>query len=166
MRSEAGELLELGEIGEIALKSPAVTSGYYNDPDATAAAFCSDGAVRTGDLGHLDESGRLHLVGRAKEMYVRGGYNVYPMEVEAVLSQHADVAEVVIVPRLDPIMGEIGVAVLVPRDPLHPPTLEALRSFAGEQIAPFKLPSELLIRDSLPLTPMEKIDRKAIREEL
>ena len=166
VRSEAGELLELGEIGEIALKSPAVTSGYYNDPDATAAAFCSDGAVRTGDLGHLDESGRLHLVGRAKEMYIRGGYNVYPMEVEAVLSQHADVAEVVIVPRLDPIMGEIGVAVLVPRDPLHPPTLEALRSFAGEQIAPFKLPSELLIRDSLPLTPMEKIDRKAIREEL
>ena len=166
IRSETGELLAPGKIGEITLKSPAVMSGYYKDPAASSAAFWPDGAVRTGDLGHLDTAGRLHLVGRSKEMYIRGGNNVYPMEVESVLSQHGGVAQLVIVPRPDPTMGEVGVAVLVPSDPLNPPTLEELRGFAAEQIAPFKLPSELVLRDSLPLTPMEKIDRNAIREEL
>ena len=83
-----GPPLAAGEVGEVCLRSPAVMSGYWRDPEATAAAFWADGAVRTGDLGHLDDRGRLHLVGRAKEMYVRGGYNVYPMEVEAVLAEH------------------------------------------------------------------------------
>ena len=84
-----------------------------DDPDATAAVFTPDGAVRTGDLGYVDERGRLHLSGRTKEMYVRGGYNVYPLEVENVLADHPGVAHVAVVPRLDPVMGEIGVAVVV-----------------------------------------------------
>ena len=67
-----------GEVGAVCLRSPAVMSGYWNDPDATAAAFTPDGFVRTGDLGWVDDQGRLRLVGRSKEMYVRGGYNVYP----------------------------------------------------------------------------------------
>ena len=75
-----------GEVGEVCLRSPAVMSGYWRDPEATAAAFTADGFVRTGDLGWVDDRGRLRLVGRSKEMYVRGGYNVYPVEVEAVLS--------------------------------------------------------------------------------
>ena len=73
--------------------------------------------MRTGDLGWIDDRGRLRLVGRSKEMYVRGGYNVYPVEVEGVLSTHPDVAAIAIVPRADDVMGEIGVAVVVPRDP-------------------------------------------------
>src|SRR5204863_3196576 len=114
-------------IGEVCLRSDAVMSGYWRDPEATRAAFTADGFVRTGDLGWIDEQHRLRLVGRSKEMYVRGGYNVYPVEVEGVLSSHPAVAAVAIVPRVDPVMGEIGVAVVVPRDPDGPPTLASLR---------------------------------------
>ena len=99
-----------GEVGAVCLRSPAVMSGYWRDPDATAAALTRDGAVRTGDLGWVDEQGRLRLTGRSKEMYVRGGYNVYPMEVEAVLAEHPAVAAVAVVPRPDAVMGEVGVA--------------------------------------------------------
>ena len=87
-----------GEVGEVCLRSPAVMSGYWRDPEQTAAAFTPDGFVRTGDLGWIDDRGRLRLVGRSKEMYVRGGYNVYPVEVESVLSTHPDVAAIAIVP--------------------------------------------------------------------
>src|SRR5262249_53567125 len=102
--------VEPGTIGEVCLRSPAVMAGYWHDPEQTKAAFTSDGFVRTGDLGALDDAGRLRLVGRSKEMYVRGGYNVYPVEVESVLSTHPGVAAVAIVPRADVVMGEIGVA--------------------------------------------------------
>src|SRR5207247_8694109 len=102
-----------GDVGEGCLRSPAIMSGYWRDPEATAAAFSPDGSVRTGDLGWLDEQGRLHLAGRSKEMYVRGGYNVYPMEVEAVLAEHPSVAAVAVVPIPDAVMGEGGVAVVV-----------------------------------------------------
>ncbi len=81
------------------LRSAAVMSGYWRDPEATAAAFWPDGFVRTGDLGRLDDEGRLRLAGRAKEMYVRGGYNVHPMEVEAVLAAHPAVREVAVISR-------------------------------------------------------------------
>ena len=87
--------------------------------------------MRTGDLGWIDDRGRLRLVGRSKEMYVRGGYNVYPVEVESVLSTHPDVAAIAIVPRADDVMGEIGVAVVVPRDPARAPTLAELRDVRG-----------------------------------
>ena len=95
-------------------------SGYWRDPEQTRAAFTADGFVRTGDLGWIDDRGRLRLVGRSKEMYVRGGYNVYPVEIESVLSTHPDVAAVAVVPRADDVMGEIGVAAVVPRDPRAP----------------------------------------------
>lgn len=166
IRDEEGRRLPPGEVGEVCLRSPAVMSGYHRDPAATAAAFWPDGAVRTGDLGHLDERGRLHLAGRAREMYVRGGYNVYPMEVEAVLAGHPAVAEVVVVPRPDEVMGEVGVAVVVPRDPAAPPTLEDLRSWAGQRLARHKLPDDLTLADTLPLTAMDKVDRRAVRARL
>jgi acyl-CoA synthetase (AMP-forming)/AMP-acid ligase II len=118
--------------------------------------------VRTGDLGWVDEQGRLRLVGRGKEMYVRGGYNVYPVEVEGVLSAHPDVAAIAIVPRPDPVMGEIGVACVVPRDPTRPPVLQALREHARVKLAAYKLPEDLLVVESLPLTAGEKIDRRAL----
>jgi acyl-CoA synthetase (AMP-forming)/AMP-acid ligase II len=153
-----------GEIGQVCLRSPAVMAGYWRDPEATAAAFTADGFVRTGDLGWLDDRGRLRLVGRSKEMYVRGGYNVYPVEVEAVLSQHTDLAAVAVVPRSDLVMGEIGVAVIVPRDPSRVPTLAELRAYAEPQLAPYKLPEAVHVIDALPLTAGEKVDRRALAE--
>jgi acyl-CoA synthetase (AMP-forming)/AMP-acid ligase II len=153
-----------GDIGQVCLRSPAVMSGYWRNTDATRAAFTADGFIRTGDLGWVDDRGRLRLVGRTKEMYVRGGYNVFPVEVEAVLSTHPSVAGVAITPVVDPVMGEIGVAVIVPRDAAAPPSLAQLREFAAPQLAPYKLPEALRVLDSLPLTPMEKVDRRALRE--
>jgi acyl-CoA synthetase (AMP-forming)/AMP-acid ligase II len=160
---DTGREVAAGQVGEVCLRSPAVMTGYWRDPEATAAAFWPDGFVRTGDLGQLDDQGRLRLAGRAKEMYVRGGYNVYPMEVEAVLAAHPDVAEVAVVSRPDDVMGEVGVAVVAPTDPTRPPTLDELRGFAADRLAHHKLPEQLLLLDHLPLTPMEKVDKRALQ---
>ena len=151
-----------GEVGGVCLRSPAVMSGYWNDPDATRAAFTADGHVRTGDLGWVDERGRLHLVGRSKEMYVRGGYNVYPVEVEAALSDAPGVAAIAIATRPDPTMGEIGVACVVPRDGSAPPTLDEIRAFGADRLARHKLPEAVVVVAALPLTAAEKIDRRAL----
>ncbi len=155
-----------GAVGEVCLHSPAVMSGYWRDREQTAAAFTRDGFVRTGDLGWIDDRGRLRLVGRSKEMYVRGGYNVYPVEVESVLSTHPDVAALAIVPRADDVMGEIGVAVVVPRDVNQVPTIDELRAFAAPNVAPYKLPEVLIVRSELPLTAGEKVDRRALVAEI
>ena len=166
VRDAEGRPMAPGHVGEVCLRSPAVMSGYHRDPDATRAAFTTDGAVRTGDLGWVDDQGRLRLVGRTKEMYVRGGYNVYPMEVEGVLAEHPGIAEVAVVPRPDPVMGEIGVAVVVPRPPGRGPDLEDLRAFAAPHVAAYKLPEAVDIVDALPRTPMEKVDRRALQDAL
>lgn len=161
IRDEAGRLVEPGEVGEVCFRSPTAMVGYWRDDEATAAAFHPDGAVRTGDLGRLDEAGCLRLAGRAKEMYVRGGYNVYPAEVEVVLSRHPLVAEVAVVPRPHDVMGEIGVAVVVPAaGPAV--SLDDLRAFARVHLASHKLPEALRVVEALPLTPMQKVDRRAL----
>ena len=98
---------------EVLLRSAAVMAGYWRDPELTATTLDADGWLRTGDLGELDDNGCLRLVGRTTDMYIRGGYNVHPQEVEAVLLEHPAVADVAMVPRADPVMGEIGVAVVV-----------------------------------------------------
>jgi acyl-CoA synthetase (AMP-forming)/AMP-acid ligase II len=95
-------------------------------------------------------------------MFIRGGYNVYPLEVEAALASHPEVVDVVVAPRPDEVMGEIGVAVVVPRDPQRPPTLEDLRTFARRRLSAHKLPEAVRIVDALPLTPMHKVDRRAL----
>ncbi len=153
-----------GEVGAVCLRSAAAMTGYWRDPDATRAAFTADGFVRTGDLGWVDDRGRLRLVGRAKEMYIRGGYNIYPVEVEAVLANAPGVAAVAISPRIDDLMGEIGVACVVPRDRAHPPTLDDLRAYAADSLAHHKLPEAIVIVDALPLTAAEKVDRRALAE--
>ena len=151
-----------GDVGAVCLRSPAVMSGYQGDPEATAAAFTADGFVRTGDLGWRDHDGRLHLAGRTKEMFVRGGYNVYPLEVEGVLASHPGVSAVAVVSRTDAVMGEIGVACVVPRAGHAPVSLDALRAFASDRLAAYKLPDALRILTELPLTAMDKIDRGAL----
>lgn len=151
-----------GEVGEVCLRSPAVMTGYFGDPTATESAFTPDGFVRTGDLGWVDDEGRLRLAGRSKEMYVRGGYNVFPHVVERVLAHHAGIADVAVVSRRDDVMGEVGVAVIVPRDEATPPTLEELRAFGGDHLARYELPEDILVVDALPLTSMDKVDRTAL----
>src|SRR5207248_1302297 len=145
----AGVDLELRDVvdgvGEVCLRSPAVMDGYWRAPDLTKAVVTPDGFVRTGDLGWIDDDGRLRLVGRSKEMYVRGGYNVYPMEVEAVLATHPAVADIAIAPRPDDVMGEIGVAVVVPREGADAPSVDDLQAFAVDRLARYKLPEEVVV---------------------
>jgi acyl-CoA synthetase (AMP-forming)/AMP-acid ligase II len=151
-----------GEIGEVCLGSPAVMEGYWRNSGANAEVFTEDGSVRTGDLGWLDEDGRLRLAGRSRERYVRGGYNVYPMEVEGVLADHPAVAAVAVVSRDDPVMGEVGVAVVVPQPDASAPELVQLRDYAAERLARYKLPDDMVVLSELPLTAGEKVDRRAL----
>ena len=149
--------------GELELRSPAMMDGYWRDHERTAAAFTTDGWLRTGDLATVDDSGLVRLTGRATDMYIRGGYNVHPAEVEAVLLAHPAVAEVAVVPRPDEVFGEIGVAVVVPVAGATPPTLDELRTFAADRLAAYKLPEAVAVVDHLPLTTMDKVDRQALR---
>jgi acyl-CoA synthetase (AMP-forming)/AMP-acid ligase II len=158
VRDDDDRVVPSGEVGELCLRSPCMFRGYWRDPAATAEVL-RDGWLHTGDLARVDDRGLLRLAGRKKEMYIRGGYNVYPVEVEAVLSQHPAVQEIAIVPRPDPVMGEIGVAVVVPAQAGTPPALDDLRAFGAERLAAFKLPEAVRVVDELPLTPMHKIDR-------
>jgi acyl-CoA synthetase (AMP-forming)/AMP-acid ligase II len=161
-RGEDGREVPGGEVGELWLRSPTQMSGYWGDPGATAAAITPDGWLRTGDLARIEADGLVRLAGRAKEMFIRGGYNVYPAEVEAVLAAHPAVSEVAVVPRPDPVMGEIGVAVVAPRDPAVPPTLDDVRAFLDGRIAAYKIPEALRLVPELPLTPMQKVDRRSL----
>jgi acyl-CoA synthetase (AMP-forming)/AMP-acid ligase II len=161
VRDEDGRPEPDGEVGELWLRSPTQMSGYWRDPDATAATLV-DGWIRTGDLARIDERGLVRLAGRSTEMFIRGGYNVYPAEVESTLAAHPAVAEVAVVPRPDPVMGEIGVAVVAPRDPAAPPTLAEVRDFLAGRLAGYKLPEALRIVPELPLTPGQKLDRRAL----
>jgi acyl-CoA synthetase (AMP-forming)/AMP-acid ligase II len=158
------EVLADGEEGEVCLRSPAAMVGYHRDPEGTAEAFTADGAVRTGDIGFVDPEGRLRLVGRSKERYVRGGYNVYPVEVEQVLAEHPAVAEVAVAPRQDDVMGEVGIAVVVPVAGADAPTVDELHAFAADRLARHKLPASVLAAAALPLTAAEKLDRRALRD--
>ncbi|MGC0422456.1 class I adenylate-forming enzyme family protein [Embleya sp. AB8] len=158
-----GTVLPVGEEGQICLRSPAVMAGYWRDPEAGAAALDGEGRLRTGDLGRLDQAGCLRITGRMTEMYIRGGYNVYPQEVEAVLLDHPDVASVAVVPRPSRVMGEIGVAVVVSRA-ASGPSLAALREFAAARLSAHKLPEAIRVVSALPLTGMDKVDRRSLTE--
>ena len=163
IRDEAGEPVAQGEVGELWLRSDCIMSGYWNDPEATAGTLVN-GWLRTGDLARVDSSGCYRLAGRVKEMFIRGGYNVYPMEVESVLSNHPAVAEIAVVSRPDEIMGEIGVAVIVVSEGRQPPILEDLRDFGSADLAPYKLPEDIRVVDQLPRNASDKVDRRALAE--
>ncbi|MCW5889089.1 MAG: acyl--CoA ligase [bacterium] len=152
-----------GEVGEVLVRSPATMRGYWRDPEQTAAVLDADGWVHTGDLGWLDDAGYLRLRGRRSEMYIRGGFNVYPAEVEDVLARHPKVARAAVLGMPDAIFGEIGWAFVAPRRPDDPPTLGELRRFVGAELASFKRPDRLTVLPELPVTPMFKVDKQALR---
>ncbi|HWJ98087.1 MAG TPA: AMP-binding protein [Acidimicrobiales bacterium] len=150
-----------GEVGAVWIRSEASMSGYWRDPEATAETLVA-GWLRTGDLGSTDASGLLTLAGRQGEMFIRGGYNVFPSEVSGVLASHPGVADAVVIPRPDDVLGEIGVAVVVPADPSAPPSLASLREHAQDRLAHHKLPEDVLVVDEIPLTAMQKVDRRRL----
>jgi acyl-CoA synthetase (AMP-forming)/AMP-acid ligase II len=147
-----------GTVGTVAAKSGFQMRGYWQDPDQTAAAFTPDGWFVSSDLGSLDPDGNLTLAGRASEVYIRGGYNVYPLEVENVLTAHPAVQAAAVVGTHAPVIGEIGVAYVVPA-PGHTPDLPALRAWCAQHIADYKAPDRLELVPDLPLNPMMKVDK-------
>jgi acyl-CoA synthetase (AMP-forming)/AMP-acid ligase II len=162
-RPAAGMDIRIGSDGVIEVSGPCVMRGYWRNPKLTAEVL-RDGWLRTGDVGVLGADGNLTLVGRSGDMYIRGGYNVHPGEVERALAGHAGVKHAAIVGRSAPVIGEIGVACVVPADAARPPTLAELRTHVADELADYKAPDELLIVDELPLTAMLKPDRLALRE--
>jgi fatty-acyl-CoA synthase len=148
-----GEDLGRGVVGELQAFGPGVTSGYWDKPDATAAAFTDDGWLRTGDLGQIDEDDYLHLVGRVKDCYRCGGEQVVPSDIEDVLVRHPAVAQALVVPVPDDRMGEVGVAFIVRRDGVDV-TAEELTTVVADQLARFKVPKHVLFVDAaeIPLT--------------
>jgi acyl-CoA synthetase (AMP-forming)/AMP-acid ligase II len=153
-----------GEVGEITCRSPAMMRGYWRDPELTASVVDRRGWLHTGDLGTIDADGNLRIVGRLKEMYIRGGYNVYPVEVEAVLAEHPDVARAAVVGVPDPVLGERGVAYIVVPEGHTPPDDDELRAWCRARIADYKAPDRVIVLDELPITPMLKIDKRELAE--
>jgi acyl-CoA synthetase (AMP-forming)/AMP-acid ligase II len=153
-----------GEVGQVRIRGGCVMRGYWNAPELTRQAFEEERWLVSGDLGYLRDDGNLVIVGRATDMYIRGGYNVYPAEVEAVLALHPAVAAVSVVGAPTPRIGEIGVAFVVPADPQAPPALEELRELVIGELADYKAPDRLEIVDRLPVNAMLKVDKKGLRE--
>jgi acyl-CoA synthetase (AMP-forming)/AMP-acid ligase II len=166
LRDGDGDPVPQGAIGVVTLRSPCSMSGYWNDPERTADTLSPDGWVTTSDLGLLRDDGNLVLRGRTSEMYIRGGFNIHPLEVERVVADHPKVARVAIVGTPALTIGEIGVAFVEPVDASDPPTLEELRAFVRERLADYKAPDRLEVVDELPMTSMLKIDKRVLQARI
>jgi acyl-CoA synthetase (AMP-forming)/AMP-acid ligase II len=159
-----GTTLGVGEIGEICMRSPQVVPGYWNDADATAAAF-RDGWVHSGDVGYVEDEGFLYVVDRLKDVVIRGGENVYCVEVEAVLHEHPAVADVAVIGIDERVMGERVCAVVVARAGADV-RLADLRAFATDRLAAFKHPEALYLTDELPTTATGKVAKRDLRAQV
>jgi len=151
-----GDEVAVGEVGELLLKGPHVCSGYWNNPAATAAALDADGFFHTGDLARRDEDGFFTIAGRKKDMFISGGVNVYPAEIEGELLLHPAVADAAVVGVADETWGEVGVAFVVLR-PRQEPTADELGAFLTIKLARYKIPKEFVFVDALPRTAYGKI---------
>lgn len=157
---DRGRDVALGEVGEMAVRGPNVMKGYWNLPEETAAAV-PDGWLRTGDLARQDEDGYFFIVDRKKDMIIRGGYNVYPREIEEVLHEHPAVALAAVVPVAHARLGEeIGAAVVLRLGAAATPG--ELREFVRDRVAAYKYPREVWITDTLPTGPSGKILKREI----
>ncbi len=165
LRVVDGERQELasGEIGELAVKGACLAAGYYGRPQESAEAFDSDGWLYTGDLASLDEAGRVFFKGRKKEMYVNGGYNVYPIEIENVLVAHPKVAIAAGIGVPHELYGEVGHYFIIPA-PGESPTAEELQAYCRTRLADYKLPHSFDIVAELPLTPAGKVQKALLKQ--
>jgi acyl-CoA synthetase (AMP-forming)/AMP-acid ligase II len=148
-------------VGELWVRGPVVTAGYWHRPEPTAETFRADGWLRTGDVGSVDADGYVRVLDRMKDMIIRGGENIYSLEVEGVLARHPAVADVAVVGVPDPVMGERVRAAVVLR-PGRTLSLDTLRGWAGTQLADYKLPVELVVLDELPRNANGKILKRRL----
>jgi long-chain acyl-CoA synthetase len=157
-------VLKAGEVGEIRIKGPNVTSGYFNAPEDSAAAFV-DGWLLTGDIGYMDEDGFFYIVDRKKDMIISGGFNVYPRAIEEAIYEHPAVAEVIVIGVPDSYRGEAVKAFIQLKSTREPFTLEELRTFLADKLGRHELPAQLEFRDALPKTAVGKLSKKELIAE-
>ena len=160
---EGGDL-PVGETGELCIKGDAVANGYFRMPRETQEVFDPDGWLHTGDMAYLDDKGYITLVGRKNEMYIQGGFNVYPAEVENLLTKHPKVLMAAGIGVPDPMLGEIGRYYIVPR-PGTEPIEEEIKAYCRQHLADYKVPRQVVFREELPLTPVGKVMKAKLREE-
>lgn len=153
-----------GETGEIAVIGPAVFAGYHDNPEANNKSF-RHGWFLTGDLGHMDEEGFVYLTGRVSDMYISGGSNIYPREIEEKILSHPDISEVAVLGIPDPVWGEVGLAVCVPY-PGASIDADTLGNWLDDKLARYKLPRCYIFWNEMPKTAYGKITKKLIRETL
>lgn len=165
IQDDQGREVPPGQTGEICCIGPAVFAGYYQNPAANAKSF-RDGWFRTGDLGHMDAEGFVYITGRESDMYISGGSNVYPREIEEKLLSHPGISEAAVLGLPDPLWGEIGWAVCVRSEGAAEVSEESLLDFVAPRLARYKLPRRVIFWDALPKSAYGKITKKMIREEL
>ena len=157
--------VRIADDGEILVRGFNVMKGYFNDPDATRAAIDDDGWLKTGDIGFVDDDGNLHITDRKKDMFIVGGFNAYPAEIEGTLLRHPDVAQVAVIGVPDERMGEVGCAFVVPKTG-HTVEPDAVVAWAREKMANFKVPRRVVVVDVLPLNPSGKVQKFKLRESV
>jgi non-ribosomal peptide synthetase component E (peptide arylation enzyme) len=163
---ESGQEVPKGETGGIVVRGPCGGTGYYKDPQATKEAFTEDGWFSTGDLGKWDEQGNLMLVGRKKDVIIRGGQNIYPVEVEKLLVTHPKVLDAALVGMPHPVMGERACAYIVPKQGEQFTFHEMVSWLREKGVAPYKLPERLEFLDQMPMVADVKVDKKVLREDI
>src|ERR1700760_1426194 len=165
IQDDNGRELKPFETGEICVIGPAVFAGYYDNPDANAKAF-RDGWFRTGDLGHMDEEGFVYITGRASDMYISGGSNIYPREVEEKILTHPCVGEVAVLGVPDSVWGEVGIAVCVAREGQATPSESDMAGYLATKLPRYKMPKRFFFWDALPKSGYGKIPKRLVRDEL
>jgi fatty-acyl-CoA synthase len=165
IQDDNGRELKPFETGEICVIGPAVFAGYYDNAEANAKAF-RDGWFRTGDLGHMDEEGFVYITGRASDMYISGGSNIYPREIEEKILTHPAIGEVAVLGVPDKMWGEVGVAVCVAREGAKPVSEAEMAAFLSPKVPRYKMPKRFFFWDALPKSGYGKIPKRMVRDEL
>jgi malonyl-CoA/methylmalonyl-CoA synthetase len=150
--------------GELLVRSPMLCAGYWNRPEATAAAMAG-GWFHTGDIAERARDGYITLRGRRSDVVISGGFNIYPREIEELLVEHPTVAEAAVVGAADPVRGEVPVAFVVPR-PGAVPDPETLSAFCRDHLASFKTPRRVMVVDRLPRTALGKVQKNDLKSRL
>jgi fatty-acyl-CoA synthase len=159
-----GDVVEKGEIGELLLKGPHIFSGYWEEPEETKKTIELDGYVHTGDLVKQDEDGYYYIVGRKKEMYISGGENVFPVEIEEILYKHPSIDEAAVLGVPDEKWGEVGKVFMTPKKG-KTIDVDEIKDYLLSRLAKYKIPKYFEIRDSLPTSGTGKILKRELEKE-
>lgn len=165
LENGSGKIVEGPGEGELQLRGPGITPGYMDNPEATKSTFTSDGWLKSGDVARRDEDGYYYIVDRIKDMYISGGENVYPAEVEKILTAHPAILEAVVIGIEDDKWGEVGAAFLLERPDASIDTAE-LPAWCRERLAPYKIPKSFQVVTDLPRTAAGKVRKNILKENL